>query len=159
MKHHLNRLGKLSLWVGSVILGGFIIGRITRPFMRPWYDLLVLSSLTPPGYVFPIVWTVLYGLLGACGEEIWHYGYGPHGKKIKILYILQLVLNGAWSPLFFGYHLVGAALVTVIGMNILTLWIMGSCYKSNQKIFYLIMPYELWILFATYLTFYIWIHN
>jgi benzodiazapine receptor len=115
--------------------------------------------LTPPNYVFPIAWTVLYGLIGACGWLIWSTSSSPKLELLKTLYVTQLILNWSWTPLFFHYHLSGLSLVVLGAMDILVAMIILSAYREVRALSLLMLPYLLWILFASYLNFYIWQYN
>lgn len=149
----------LALWSALLIVISFIIGYTTKPEISDWYSLLSRSPLTPPNYVFPIVWTLLYTAIGASGFFIWQAQHILNIEYIKILYTVQLLLNWSWTPLFFSYHLVGWALITLICMDLLVAAILYATHKTLKKVFALMLPYAIWLLFATYLTFYIWIYN
>ena len=73
--------------------------------MNIWYKTLNRSTLTPPGYVFGITWTILYSMIGLCGWIIWSQRPTQKLISLKSLYLLQLFLNWTWTPLFFKYHL------------------------------------------------------
>lgn len=149
----------LILWILALIFIGFSIGYLTKPEISTWYSALNRSSLTPPNYVFPIAWTVLYGLIGACGWLIWSTSSSPKLELLKTLYVTQLILNWSWTPLFFHYHLSGLSLVVLGAMDILVAMIILSAYREVRALSLLMLPYLLWILFASYLNFYIWQYN
>lgn len=149
----------LALWVGLMIAIGWIIGSITKPEISAWYATLNRSSLTPPNYVFPITWTILYTIIGICGWLIWLQPSGNQLKTIKLLYITQLIFNWIWSPLFFSYHLTGLSLLVVSLMDILVGTLIWLAYPKIRSVSLLMIPYLLWILFASYLNFYIWWYN
>ena len=149
----------LILWIAALIALGSVIGAFTTPEIRTWYSTLNRSPLTPPNHVFPIAWTLLYGAIGACGWLIWRTQSFPQLRAIKILYLLQLVLNWSWAPLFFNAHCTGLALLVLGGMDILVSIIILLTYQRIRFVALLMIPYFLWILFASYLTFYIWQHN
>jgi len=98
---------KLSLiiWIVALIAIGGVIGSFTKPEISTWYSALNRSTLTPPNYVFPVAWTILYGIIGACGWFIWRSQAFPKLRVIKTLYVAQLILNWSWKPLFFNYYL------------------------------------------------------
>lgn len=101
----------LFVWIVGLILVGSIIGSLTKTEVNAWYDTLNRSPLTPPNYAFPIVWTILYAIIATCGWIIWRQQSFPELLRIKSLYIMQLILNWSWAPLFFRYHLTGFSLV------------------------------------------------
>lgn len=149
----------LTLWILSLIVIGSIIGSLTKPEISTWYSTLDRSSLTPPNYIFPIAWTILYGMIGASGCIIWHAPLLNKINIIKILYVAQLILNWCWTPLFFYYHLTDFALIVLSVMDILVTSLIVLSYPKIRLVSLLMTPYLLWILFATYLNFYIWQHN
>ncbi len=149
----------LILWILALIFIGFSIGYLTKPEISTWYSALNRSSLTPPNYVFPIAWTILYGIIGACGWLLWRPQAFSKLSVIKTLYVTQLILNWSWTPLFFHYHLSGLSLVVLGAMDILVGTIILSAYRKIRAVSLLMLPYLLWILFASYLNFYIWQYN
>jgi benzodiazapine receptor len=149
----------LILWILALIFIGFSIGYLTKPEISTWYSALNRSSLAPPNYVFPIAWTVLYVLIGASGWLIWSTSSSPKLKLLKTLYVTQLILNWSWTPLFFRYHVSGLSLVVLGAMDILVAMIILSAYRRIRAVSLLMLPYFLWILFASYLNFYIWQYN
>jgi tryptophan-rich sensory protein len=154
-KNHLS----LIIWIVALIAIGSIIGSLTKPEISSWYSSLNRSSLTPANYIFPIAWTILYGIIGACGWIIWSYSSFSKLRAIKALYVIQLVLNWSWTPLFFHYHLAGFSLIVLICMDILVGMLIWLTYRKIRLASLLMIPYLLWILFASYLNFYIWQYN
>lgn len=149
----------LVIWGVVLIAIGFVIGSLTKLEISTWYSILNRSPLTPPNYIFPVAWTVLYGAIGACGSIIWHSSSFPKLKIIKVLYLIQLVLNLSWTPLFFYYHFTGISLIVLFCMDILVSMLLWLAYQQARVVSLLMIPYLLWILFATHLNFYIWHYN
>ncbi len=149
----------LLIWIVALIAIGSVIGSLTKPEISTWYSTLNRSTLTPPNYVFPVAWTILYGIIGACGCLIWRASSFPKHTAIKTLYVTQLILNWSWTPLFFLYHLTGLSLVVLISMDILVCALIWLAYRKMKAVSLLMIPYLSWILFASYLNFYIWWHN
>jgi len=154
-KSHLS----LILWIVLLIAIGGFIGSLTKPEISTWYSTLNRSTLTPPNYVFPVAWTILYGIIGACGWLIWREASLPRLSIIKTLYLTQLILNWSWTPLFFHYHLTGLSLIVLVAMDILVAMIIWLSYQKMKVISLLMLPYLLWILLASYLNFYILQYN
>lgn len=146
----------LIIWVVALIGIGGLIGSLTKAEISTWYSTLNLPSITPPNYVFPVAWTILYAIIGVCGWFIWREQSFFKIKALKTLYVIQLILNWSWTPLFFHYHLTGVSLVVLISMNILVGMIIWLSYGKIRPVSLLMIPYLLWILFASYLNFYIW---
>lgn len=149
----------LIIWTLGLIAIGGAIGSLTKPEISTWYITLSRSTLTPPNYVFPVAWTILYGMIGACGWLIWRASSFPKLKVLKTLYVTQLILNWSWTPLFFHYHLTGLSLVVLVAMDILVGTLIWLAYPKIRAVSILMIPYLLWILFASYLNFYIWWYN
>lgn len=149
----------LILWLIALIAIGGVIGSLTKPEISTWYSTLHRSTLTPPNDIFPVAWTILYGMIGACGWLIWRPQAFPKLCMIKTLYVTQLILNWSWTPLFFHYHLTGISLVVLIAMDILVFALIWLAYRKMKAVSLLMIPYLSWILFATYLNFYIWQYN
>ena len=118
-----------------------------------WYAALKKPSWNPPGWIFGPVWTALYLMMATAAWMVWkRIGRGP----VLTLYFVQLALNAAWTPMFFGAHEIGAALV-IIGC----LW--GAIFKTLQAFLsvhrpagLLLVPYLAWVSFATFLNFTLW---
>jgi tryptophan-rich sensory protein len=128
---------------------------------RTWFNKLKQSPLTPPSIVFPIVWTILYILLGLSavfflkGQSIL-----PNLLSYITPYEAQMLLNFSWSVAYFGLRKPKISLIIIFAMIILTaylLWI--SWGKKKMVAFWMLLPYFLWILFASYLNSYIVINN
>lgn len=149
----------LAIWITALIVIGSMIGSLTKPEIGNWYSSLNRSELTPPNYVFPIAWTILYGIIGACGWLIWRKQSFPDLLLIKFLYVIQLALNWSWTPLFFQYHLTGISLLVLIIMDILVILIIYLAYDRIKLVSLIMLTYLGWILFATFLNFYIWQYN
>lgn len=154
-KKHLS----LIIWIVALIAIGSIIGSLTKPELSTWYSTLNRSPLTPPNYVFPVAWTILYGAIGACGWLIWRAPSFLKLRAIKTLYASQLILNLSWTPLFFYYHFTKISLVVLISMDIFVGMLIWLAYSKIRSVSLLMIPYLLWIIYASYLNFYIWQHN
>ncbi len=126
---------------------------------KNFYSNLKKSSLTPPSYIFGIVWPILYMLL------LFYYILLINNNKCKglcltsLIFLLQMLLNFSWSPIFFRLQKFKWALVINILMIVLTIITMYLTLKINQNLNYLLLPYLLWITFASYLNGYIVVHN
>jgi len=158
----------LMLWVVSFIVIGYILGLLTKNSVNSWYLTLNRSPLTPPNYLFSVVWTTLYIMIAISGWVIWKTKalslYSNKNtdntlKKIKIFYIAQIVLNWSWTPLFFTYHFIYLSLICLIAIAILVSMIILKSYKTITVVSLLMIPYFLWLLFAGYLNLYICLYS
>ena len=149
----------LVIWIVALLFIGGLIGSLTKTEINTWYLTLSRSPLTPPNYVFPIAWSLLYAMIACVGWLIWRAQSSSHLRLVKALYLFQLVLNWLWTPLFFRYHLTGLSLINLLVMDISVAMIIYLCRSNLREVSILLAPYLVWILFATYLNFYIWQHN
>lgn len=134
---------------------GYLSRLLQADALREWYPTLVRSPLSPPNVLFPIVWTVLYLLMGVSLGECFRTG----NMRAVVPWVLQLATNLLWSFVFFWLRdpLLGVA--TIILLIVLTLWYMSSAGRTSSWAAWLMMPYLLWLLFATYLNWYVYAHN
>ncbi len=117
-----------------------------------WYNALNNSVLTPDGWVFGFAWTILYALLGIALFLIMNNTKTRHNKtKAYVLFISQLILNGLWTYLFFGLHLITASVVCLIVLLGVSVWMMFAFKPISKPAYYLVWPYVLWLCFALYL--------
>jgi len=117
-----------------------------------FYSSLTKPELTPPGWVFPIVWTILFALIGLSAYYAWnHYENEKYRKPFIGLFVLNGLLIFLWPQYFFAKQALSAALYIIIGMIIVSELMILMGFKLNQKTAYLLMPYLAWILFAAYL--------
>lgn len=147
---------KLIRFIFAMILGFLpgIIGIMFTPHggNDGWYNALSKSVLTPDGWVFGVAWTLLYALLGFALYLIINSVRAASGKtKPYSLFVIQMILNALWTYLFFGMHMIGAAFAVILGLVFISIWMMRSFYAINRRAGYLVIPYILWGLFATYL--------
>ncbi len=155
-----NNFFKLVIAIVVSELAGIIGSVFTISAIPTWYDGLVKPALNPPSWVFGPVWTALYALMGIAAFLIWRMGWERKEVKTALgVFGLQLSLNAIWSIIFFGLHSPGWALV-----NIILLWlaILGTIivfYKISRPAAYLLVPYILWVSFASYLNYSIWVLN
>lgn len=125
-----------------------------------WYETLSLPSFTPPGYAIGIVWTAIF-ILGAVSALLfWNKaGRAKYFYGVASLFILNAVLNALWSYLFFVRHLLGLAVVEMGLLNLTTLLLMVLIKKRSKAAAWLLLPYFLWVSFATYLAYQVWMLN
>lgn len=122
------------------------------------YQNINRPKLAPPGYIFPIVWTILYALMGISSYLI-HRSNHKNKETALIIYYFQLLINFSWPIFFFNYQNFLLALAILFILNILVIILIKVTYSINNLASYLLIPYLIWILFALYLNFWIFIHN
>lgn len=144
----------LVLFVGGVIGIGVLIGMTTPP--GDWYAALQKPPLTPPNWLFPAVWTVLYLLIAIAGWRVWQ----REGlSSLFSIWLLQMGLNFAWSPTVFAAHQLGIGLaIMVLLLTCLVLFIQRA-WRSERLSALFFTPYALWVAFATYLNAMLYVIN
>lgn len=117
-----------------------------------WYNALNNSVLTPDGWVFGVAWTILYTLLGIALFLIMNNTKTRLSKtKAYVLFVAQMILNALWTYLFFGAHLVGAAIVCLVALIAVSIWMLVVFKPISKMASYLVWPYVIWMCFALYL--------
>lgn len=156
----LNNFLKLVISV-VVAEGAGLIGAIfTTPAISSWYVFLHKPQLAPPNWVFAPVWTLLFLLMGTAAFLIWKKGLERRDVKIALgIFIGQLALNTLWSIIFFGLHNPGAALVEIILLWLAIVVAIIAFTKISKPAAWLLVPYILWVSFAAYLNYSIWLLN
>lgn len=157
MMEQIKHYGSLLIWIIALLTISSLIGYFNNA--NYWYLTLERSSLTPPGYVFGTVWPVLYIMIAISGWLIWSAQPFLNTRLIQNLYIAQILCNFSWTPLFFGYQLITPALICLLCMLILVISLIIKSYKDIKWASFLLIPYCLWLTFASYLSFYIWMYN
>jgi translocator protein len=148
-----DEVARLVVFLGIAFIPA-LIGTAFPP--DAWYEGLVKPSWNPSPWLFGPVWTLLYTLIGYAGYLAWTSSVANQRYASFSIYAIQLVLNALWSPLFFGYHSPGLALI-----NIAALWVAISLnivafYRIKPASGLLLMPYLLWVTFASALNASIW---
>ena len=122
------------------------------------YNNLNKPPLSPPGILFPIVWTILFILMGVSIYRIVRTNdFGV--DSLKILYFVQLIVNALWTPIFFGLNAYLFAFIWLILLLILVIIMTIKFYYLDKTSAYLLIPYIIWLIFAGYLNFSIYILN
>ncbi|HAX16446.1 MAG: TspO/MBR family protein [Bacteroidota bacterium] len=139
------------------LLVGFLSAIATQSSVLTWYPQLAKPVFTPPNWLFAPVWTVLYILMGIAAGLVWNKGYYHKWVKTALYHFgFQLILNAAWSIVFFGMHLVLPALLIIISLLILLLFTFKWFKVVKPEAAYLLFPYIIWVAYASALNFEIW---
>ena len=143
----------------ALTLAVFIVATFCAPLAGiwslpgAWYAALVKPAWNPPAWIFGPAWTVLYTLMAVAAWLVWR----RDGWKLPLmLYFLQLVLNAAWTPIFFGAHELGWALIEILALWIAILLTLLSFRRVSTPAAWLLAPYLAWVTFATALNFTLW---
>lgn len=137
---------------------GVLAGLLTRSSMEA-YKLLEKPPLTPPDIVFPIVWSILYALMGIGAARIWLTPPSDTRTRSLRLFFLQLLVNFFWSIFFFNFQAFGFAFIWLVFLWFLILIMILSFQKIDKQAALLQIPYLIWVTFAGYLNFMVWMLN
>ena len=164
----INNTLKLIIAIVICELAGIIGSVFTTPSIAGWYATLVRPALNPPAWVFGPVWTTLFALMGIAAFLVWKKGLERRDVKIALgIFIGQLVLNTLWSIIFFGstsltingLNNIGIAFIEIIFLWLAILATIIAFAKISKPAAWLLLPYILWVSFAVYLNFMIWMLN
>jgi len=159
-----NFFKRISLFldgISVVILAYLLTAKLDTPLKLEWYQGLMKSPLTPPDWAFPVAWTFLYMTIGIAAGLIWHRKQerGEGYLNEALLFLFQLAFNFAWTWIFFDAFDPGLSLLVIV-----TLWVMIGVMirlflRTSKWAAMLLVPYFLWVGFASYLNAYIWFYN
>lgn len=150
-------IGKLICSVSGCLLAGFLGSFTTMDSVSTWYADLSRPSFTPPDWAFGVVWPILYIMMGISAFLIWNKGIVSKQAKVALgLFVLQLILNGLWTPIFFGLHMMALALAEIILLWVAILMTILAFWRISKVATYLLIPYILWVSFAIALNAALW---
>ena len=157
---NLKKVGQVLLAILVCQSAGIIGSVFTVSSIPTWYANLNKASFNPPNWVFGPVWLTLYTLMGIAAFLIWDKR--KSNKKVNFalkIFIIQLVVNSLWSIIFFGWHQVLLALITIIVMWLLILFTIIKFWPISKTAGILLVPYLLWVTIATSLNYFVLILN
>lgn len=154
-----HQLAVLAALCAACLLAGLLGGLSTAPAIEGWYRQLERPSWTPPDWVFAPAWTVLYLTMAVAAWLVWRRAGRPGRELALVLFAIQLTLNAAWSPLFFGARLPGVALVDIALLWIAIVATIAAFARVARPAAWLMVPYVLWVTFAAALNTAIWRMN
>lgn len=149
----LKKYAGLLGWIAVVAVAGTFAS-----YFDPgsWYQGIAKPSFTPPSWIFPVVWPILYLLMAIAAWLIWKdFGFTEGRRPLK-WFGVQLALNAAWSWLFFGRHGIASALAEIALLWIAILFTLLLFWKKNRWAGLLMLPYLLWTTYALALNYAIW---
>ncbi|MBN1157392.1 tryptophan-rich sensory protein [Candidatus Woesearchaeota archaeon] len=152
----MKNIWKLVVSIILPFLASAVGGLFTASSVSTWYVDLTKPSFNPPSWVFGPVWTILYLMMGISLYLLW---IKKSNRTAFILFGIQLVLNASWSILFFGLKVPLYALIEIIFLWFAILMTIIYFYKINKVSAYFLIPYILWVSFASVLNFAIFILN
>ena len=157
---HLNKFPKILIAVAICLVIGFLSGFATQSSVDTWYATLNKPIFNPPNWVFAPVWTLLYILMGIAAGIVWSKGlYHKWVKTALYHFLIQLLFNGLWSIVFFGFQSPGFAFLVIIALLVLILLTYKWFKIVHKTAAYLLIPYLVWVTFAMFLNASIWYLN
>ena len=138
---------------------GALSGWLTRAATKAYSETILKPPLSPPGWVFPVVWTILFALMGIGAARV---SLSEPSAKRSLglnLFVAQLVVNFFWSPIFFNLQAFGLAFFWLLLLWVLVLWMIFIFRKADPLAAKLQIPYLLWLTFAAYLNLGVWYLN
>ncbi len=148
-----------AVWILLSEAVGAISGFISRSGMERYSESIVQPALSPPMILFPIVWGILYALMGISTARI---SLAPDSKSKDLglnLFVAQLVMNFFWSPIFFNAQAFGLAFGWLMVLWVLVLAMILTFRKVDRLAAWLQLPYLAWLTFAAYLSYGVWMLN
>ena len=157
---------KKNVDIGALIIsllisvgGGFIAGIFNKNSMM-MYANLQKPAFSPPAILFPIVWTILYILMGIAAYRVYMVIKETNTPKLPlVLYGVQLLLNFLWPFLFFKFRLYGLAFIELVILFVFIILTTVAFFKRDKVAGILMIPYALWVAFAGVLNFFVWMLN
>lgn len=159
-KQNNTSLKNLLVLFGFVVVT-FLIGGagsiFTSASLDGWYDQIIKPSWVPPSFVFPIVWPILYGMMGVSAYIIWRKRDDGHSFCCSLVYYwVHVFFNFLWSYIFFGMRDIGLALSEIIVLWAMIGGLIIVFWRIDKVAGSLLIPYFAWVTFAMYLNYTIW---
>jgi tryptophan-rich sensory protein len=144
----MNKVIQFLLCIGLTLLVGSLSGIATATGVKDWYLTINKPSFNPPNYLFGSFWTVLYLLMGISLYLVLQSTDRLLKKRALIIFCIQISLNFLWSFFFFKFHMIGLALIDIIGIWLLIVGMIPAFYKINKVAGLIQFPYLCWVSFA-----------
>ena len=148
-----------AFWILLAEAVGVLAGLLTRTGTQIYAASIQKPPLSPPALVFPIAWTILYALMGAGAARVYLTPASAARARGLNLFVVQLTFNFLWSVIFFNYQAFGAAFLWLAILWALILMMTFAFGKADRLAALLQIPYLVWVLFAGYLNFGVWLLN
>ncbi|MGE0207304.1 MAG: TspO/MBR family protein [Candidatus Babeliales bacterium] len=125
-----------------------------------WYQTLQVPWFVPPAWFFGIVWTIIFSLTTAAAVIVWNgFSFARSHSKIMAVFFVNALLNVLWTYIFFVQQNIGLALVDALALEISVLLLIAFIWPLSRSVAYLLVPYAVWVAFACYLNYIIWMMN
>ena len=144
------------LWISAVEAVGILSGLLSRRGTEIYSELVRKPALSPPAILFPIVWTILYALMGIGAARVDASMPGTTRNRTLNIFVIQLVVNFFWSLIFFNAQAYGFAFLWLLLLWILIIVMTVLFYRVDRPAALLQIPYLIWVTFAAYLNYGVW---
>lgn len=146
-------------WIALAEGVGGLAALLTRSGVEQYNAVAVKPPLEPPSWVFPVVWAILYALMGISAARVSLTENTESRTRGLNLFAVQLAMNFLWSLLFFNYRAYGWALVLLILLWVVIAWMILEFWRADKAAGWLQVPYLIWVSFAIFLNFWVWRFN
>jgi len=151
---------KIIVCLAVTFLAPLIVSFVMEPGGSDWYANLDKPFFNPPGWVFGPVWMVLYILMAVSAGLVWQKGLGERKVRLAMgLYLVQLILNALWTPLFFGLEMPLLAFIDIVLLLAGIIFTILAFFRVSKYGALLMAPYLVWTTFAAVLNFSLWYLN
>ena len=145
---------KLLFSIATCLMCGFVGSLFTKSSIKTWYAHLRKPFFNPPPWIFGPVWSILYVLMGIAAFIVWQGGLERDGVRTALfVFLVQLLLNAIWSPIFFGMKSPIAGFIVIVFLWLAICITIILFYHVSQIASFLLIPYLLWVSFALVLNF------
>ena len=148
-----------AIWILIAEADGGLSGWLTRRGAQQYDETIAKPPLSPPAWVFPVVWTLLFALMGIGAARIWMRQPSLRRTRALELFAVQLGFNFFWSIIFFNFQQFGLALLWLLILWALIVWMILAFRRVDRPAALLQIPYLLWVSFAAYLNLGVWLLN
>ena len=159
MQRNKKRWKPYVFWIALAEGTGLLSGWLTRAGMMRYEQTAVLPPLSPPSWVFPVVWAILYALMGIGAARVYLSRPSAARSRALLMFVVQLAVNFFWSILFFNFQLYGLAFLWLVLLWALVLMMSVLFARVDRPAGWLQLPYLLWLTFAAWLNFSAWLLN
>lgn len=147
---------KYFWWILTAECVGILAGLLSQQGMEIYGEMIRKPVLSPPAFLFPVVWTILYALMGIGAARVDAEKPGPKRSVALNIYVIQLVVNFFWSLIFFRAQAYGFAFLWLMILWVLIIVMIVFFRRVDKTAALLQIPYFLWVTFAAYLNFQVW---
>lgn len=148
-----------AFWILLTEAVGGLAAWLTREDTRIFNETISQPPLSPPPAVFPIVWGILYALMGISAARVRLAPDSAAKRRGTLLFLVQLAVNFLWSPIFFSAQAFGLAFLWLVLLWVLVFWMIRAFSRVDPLAAWLQLPYLIWLTFAAYLNFGVWLLN